>query len=398
MRAIRHEATLVYYDGMQVILAKDPVGTRYVCLLVEQTATSDSFMCVPISPERFGDLANGRVDLRDIFTDPEVPGVWLASGITDGGELALKPIASERLSSGWLPDKGFTLVTEVATEEVLQEALSRRRAIVEIALSPPEARGEAKISAPHLSVMLTLFQSIVKHSFRKAISNMQSEARKALDSPENYGLEVLAFARGSFRITLQSSGLPDMFGHLEIEKAFMKLDEITEHVDDPEIAVAVVRQNKGHLAGAYFRLLEFVVQNNAPFTYRWATPNSAELVSRQLAEKQASALYDKLGETKELVSEEVEFIGRIREVDVDRKTWRIQNYEDGKPYHGSLPDNSQLSLGGIVVDEDTYRFVCEERIEEVVVTGKEKRTYLLLSFEQVGINDPQGSLFPMNES
>ena len=62
-------------------------------------------------------------------------------------------------------------------------------------------------------------------------------------------------------------------------------------------------------------------------------------------------------------------------------TWGIESEEDNKEHRGGT--SSDISVDGLTIGA-RYRFVCEERIDEVVVSGKEKRTLVLLEFENLG--------------
>ena len=63
---------LLFYDTPQLFVARDSVGTNYLCMLVEQNSTFDNFACVQISEQKLTHFCSGNIDLRDIFIEPEI--------------------------------------------------------------------------------------------------------------------------------------------------------------------------------------------------------------------------------------------------------------------------------------------------------------------------------------
>ena len=149
----------------------------------------------------------------------------------------------------------------------------------------------------------------------------------------------------------------------------------------------IVKRNKGHLASVYLRLLKFISENDAPIRYKWVAPGSRQVTERTVSKEQADALYEQLKKMTELTSVPVEFVGKVKKVDVNQKTWRIFDEEDEKSYAGSLSETSQASLAGIVVDSQRYRFVCDERMVSTSGTGRQKKEYFLQSYDLIPHSD-----------
>ena len=63
---------LLFYDIPQLFVARDEVGTNYLCMLVEQNSTFDKFACIQISEQKLIHFCTGNIDLRDIFINPEI--------------------------------------------------------------------------------------------------------------------------------------------------------------------------------------------------------------------------------------------------------------------------------------------------------------------------------------
>lgn len=211
---------------------------------------------------------------------------------------------------------------------------------------------------------------------------MNQATRKLLDNEDNYETEVFAFSPGSFTVHLQSKAQADLVGHVELSKALQKLDELTLYQEESEKALEIFRKNKGHLISHYNHFLKSIIDYDLPLSYSWTTPESSETVNRLISRNSAIQLHNFLNQSKELEIETKEIIGTICKVDTNKKKWTIVSEEDGNEYSGDVKD-SNLSLSGIITDIQRYLFVCEERIDENVITKKEKKTLMLIKYNRI---------------
>lgn len=375
---------LVYYDGPELFVGTDQVGARYICLLAESTDTHERYLCVPISAERLSNFVVGRVDLLDIFKEPETREIYTAV-VTDSTatEVHMEAISPAVVSAEWLPEKGFFFEKEnLPTEEVVQEACTRNKGIIHLALNPPESRGEdVKINTVTLADSMKQFQSLVKFAYKKSLASAKPEIRKLHEAPDNYELEVFAFSPGSFKLHMQTKVSGDFGGYTEIFRAMQKVDELMQTVEDPDNALEVLKRNKGHLIGSFKKFLAMIIERDIPLYYEWSTPRDKKAFKQSITKENATPIYDMLIERKELDKEQKEFIGKVTEVNFDKGHWTILNEEDNKHYSGWLDEDSPVNLNGIIIVDKRYRFICEERIEEETVSEKEKSQFFLISHE-----------------
>jgi hypothetical protein len=110
MKAIRHKATLYYYDGPQVFEACDGIGGHYIAVMVEPDGVQDRYLVAGVEPERLGQFRNGTLDLRSLLTergDEE----WFLAKVNGGldAPLALEPQPTALAASSYLPEPGFLL-------------------------------------------------------------------------------------------------------------------------------------------------------------------------------------------------------------------------------------------------------------------------------------------------
>lgn len=144
-----------------------------------------------------------------------------------------------------------------------------------------------------------------------------------------------------------------------------------------------MRENTGHFLTAYRSLLKFVVDNDSPLKYEWATPGFTTDKRSTMSVDVATKLYDILVSQESLTTELVTLIGMVTAVHTDNKSWTLRSGEDDLKYSGKVPPDSPLHLDGITVLTERYRFDCEERLQEFTATGEEKIERLLLNYKKL---------------
>ncbi len=63
---------LVYYDMPELFIATDEVDTNFICLLLEVTENSPSYLSTAISANRLSSFVKGQLELRQILIEPEI--------------------------------------------------------------------------------------------------------------------------------------------------------------------------------------------------------------------------------------------------------------------------------------------------------------------------------------
>ncbi|HQK77032.1 MAG TPA: hypothetical protein PKZ25_12620, partial [Candidatus Hydrogenedentes bacterium] len=108
MHVLRHVETLVYYDGVQLFLASDQLDLPHLCLLVEQRAPLEEYLCIPVSQRRLNDFLSGRVDLLTLIKSAKIDEL-LIGDVTAGqlAEFRVRALPSKSVRSEWLPEPGF---------------------------------------------------------------------------------------------------------------------------------------------------------------------------------------------------------------------------------------------------------------------------------------------------
>ncbi len=360
------ERILVDIEGPEVILARDAIGTQYICALTSIEADGEHFLATPISSNRLSDISSGHLDLRAALSQSELA-LHYAAVATGPNSLALERISSA-IPEAWLPDEGLFLdrfIRARASEDVVKRAMSGNTAVVVCKIDSPNS---GKIDADLLGECLTGFQNLVRHAVK----------RTGQYSTEEHVLEVCAFATGSFEIHFESKHSADLFGNVALANGMRKVDELMQLVNLPiDQALTRIQDNRGHIIGAYAKVLQLISSLRAPFEYRWAEPAMPKASVKRIVPLEAKAIYEMLETREDLGTESRRFSGRFTKVDTNRNTWSILT-DDKKTYAGVAEDESDL-LTGITINSKIYNLLCEEYLEQRVSHGKPNSRLVLVN-------------------
>jgi hypothetical protein len=368
---------LVYYDFPEIFIAKDNVGTNFLCLLVDANEESTSYISTAISQSRLGAFINGQVDLRDIYLSPEI-NEWLVFHQVDEAIIA-ETWKEEFLPEEYLPEPGFVFQKQLQGDElILSETIEKNNAIVHLAVS--DSNDNYSIDADNLGDIVKLYQVILENSFKKALIQHNYKDKKAVFIPPNYKLRAFASSYSSFNLHLYSTAQIDLFGNSIIEYGLAKFDEITGDFASDEEFINSLRTVKGHTISSLKKLVKKLIDNEIKIKHKWFSPNQEKVHLTIIDKVKAQKIFDILNLAEELAEETKSFVGYFVQVDVEKGTWRIYNIEDEKEYSGEAVGDV---LQGVTVKTINYKIVCQEIIEELKVTEKERVNYILQTIETV---------------
>ena len=375
MNTIEPTDVLVYYDGVEVFAGRDPIGGRYVGMIIDTVGGFDRYLVTGVTPERLRQFRTSAVDLRTLLL--EAPGgEWY---ITEANGDPGSPLVLERqhellTASNFLPDAGFLLDESPIDDFALQQARERGNVVFEFRAEPPETAAGHRIRATTLGSLLLQIQTVVKYAYRNAVRDLSSQSRQSIDTTNGHVMDVVVpAAPGSFRVVLEAAKPPDMFGHGELVRGLERLDAVFESANDLDIAGELLQNHKGHLAGSYIKLLTFLTTHKTGLRYAWAYPGAPVTQYGGVSETVATKLVEILSDVTNLSTEEVVFMGEFVRVNRDAGDWGLVLGE-GERVSGKVAEGGP-SLNGLEVGK-VYRFDCLEEID-VDAIGNEKRTYYL---------------------
>jgi hypothetical protein len=353
-------------------------------MLTEELEERDRFVCASISNARLAEFRDGTVDLLQIFNNPEMGELYEGSAEHSADEFSLTVEPAQQIPERWYPQEGFFLEPQEAGDAVTTEARARGRAVINFALNPPEARDALQIEVQRLASGLQIFQNLVKHAYSKSIRGLNRATRDLLSDSVNYQMEVYGFSEGSFTVNMQSKlSTNDLLGSVNIEKALQLVDEAVAASSDLDQAIRFLREHTGFFLSAYRSLLKFVVDNDSPLKYEWATPGFTTDRRSTMSVDVATELYDLLIRQESLMTELVTLVGVVTAAHTDTGSWTLLSEDDDIKYSGKVPPDSPINLAGITLRTERYQFDCEERLQEFTATGEEKIERFLLNYKKL---------------
>ena len=378
MKMIRHASTLFYYDGPQVFEARDVIGGHYVAIMGPSDGSGDRYLVAGVEPDRLRLFRSGVLDLRTLLLNSDEEERYLATA-GDGFDqpLVLDRLRTSLSDSGFLPDRGFVLHERPADDLVLREARERNNLVLEVAAEPPEAATQHRIRVNTLAEMLHRVQAMVKYAYKAAVRETGPHPRRKDDDLLDVVVPALA---GSFRIVLEAAALPDLFGSRSgIAMALRRIDLFFANAANPEATLAVARENRGHLAGSYLKLLRFLVKHQTGLRYSWAEPGWDRRRDRAVSQGEAAPLVDALSGVSNLGVEKVVLEGEFERFNRGSGDWGLLTAEGLRA--GGVKED-EASLDGLEVGA-RYRFYCDEEVEEIDITGREVRALYLNRLERI---------------
>lgn len=379
MKTVQYKATLDYYDGPLLFEARDPIGGHYLAVAVETTDRQDAYVVVGVAPDRLRQFRVGLLDLRMVVEEAGREEWFLTTATNLAAPLILDPQQIPLEKTEFLPDEGFILHDTLTDVFVLKEAQARNNLVLELAVEPPEAATDHRIRVETFVVLLDQVQKMVKHAYRVALRQLPASYRSPVSSSEAAKLDVVVPATaGSFHVVLEAAGVSDLLGGSEVARALQRVDMLFEHVSTPDTAVETVKQYRGHLAGAYLKLLQFLTRERTGFSYTWAEPTFTQPHSRSISAPEAGLLADALATISNLGTEQVTLLGEFVRFNRSTGAWGLHTEEGLRS--GKAREDSP-SLDGLVVG-GRYKFSCVEEIEAVEGMGREVRNLYLLEFER----------------
>lgn len=369
---------IVYYDVPQLSLARDDVGTNYLCLLVSEIDWQCKYVAVQTSAQRLAALLIDEVDLRSFFKEPELHTWFEFEDMSE--EIQARVSEFDMIPDEYLPDSGFKFEGWVAEDRSMLEHVTRlNNAVVQLSIS--DRSKDHGIDARALGDILKNYQSVLENSLRKIVNTHNKDKSTEVLVPNNYTIRAFAATPGSLNIHMYSTSDQNIFGESIMELGLKKFDEIISDSNNNETLTVALRTVKGHAVSSLKRILDTVLREDLTLIHRWCTPKDFVISTKVIDNPLASNIMKLLQETSDLGIEQRTFIGHFEKIDVINKTWRIFDINEKKKFRG-IASADQLS--GLTAKTKNYVVECDEVLTEHTVSEKEDVTYVLQSVKEIG--------------
>lgn len=373
MKAIELLHVLLDYDYPQVFVARDLIDVRYVCMVSEIADHGPTFLCVPVSSRRCNELLNGKVDLRQVYEEPEVVEFYHASPDNLFEPFGIERSMMDVVPQELLPEPGLTFSF---SDEVLIKAQELNTTVAYASLAVPESVREPRIRTRKLSAFLNIYQAVLRNLARASAKAIGKPIPKGEDPYES---DVFGFCYGSFTVQVRSSEPCDMLGENKaLITAFQTLNEFLDAAENADDAVQFLSRMKGHAASSLIGLLSFIAENDCQLTNRWSTPGMQSSSKSRVRVASAQNIIQRCRLREDLSVESLELVGIVDSADATAGYWKI--FVDGVAYNGGVKEGAGINLAGITL-RNRYKFRCEERIEMVLGTGREIKKISLIGFD-----------------
>lgn len=352
---------LVYYDLPQVFVGRDAVGGLYLCLLEESQDEFDEYLGISISKYRLFELLAGKIDLRRVFSQPEIPIYYVIRGCD---EYTVVESRNTILESD-LPEDGFFIHHDLDPNEIInREVYDLNRPVFHLGVVDEHSRPDVDVEV--LGKVLVSFKGIYSNAMPK------------LGVKESRSLRAFVDQAASFNLHLYADVEPDLFGVSEVDKVFSHIDKMLSFSDTEEF-VDCLRRVQGYSLGHYRNLIETLISNHSELKYKFKT---AELdsapVENYINLTTLNCIHDVLQRNVDLNRGEVELIGHFTSVSADRLTWTFEGVgEDGESKKISGKVEGKDLLDGVTLLSKEYRILCVALTKITEVANKEKTEYLL---------------------
>ena len=110
MNKLTIDRILDFYDVPQLLIAKDALEIKYLCLLYEDK-TSLKYTAIRISNNRLQEFISGERDLRDLFANPEPPSEYFDVEYKDDFYF-IEPHKGATIEEERLPLSGYKLTDD----------------------------------------------------------------------------------------------------------------------------------------------------------------------------------------------------------------------------------------------------------------------------------------------
>jgi hypothetical protein len=373
--SISPDVVLIFYDIPVLFIGIDQVGTKYLALQVDNIDGKARYLCRPVSPDTIIRLVKCNIDLRTAYLENDIDCWYFLDTLDENSFDTPHLVAFPDIPTEYIPNPDILLNFGLEVDEkLIEDAYNKDKALVCISF----AEGiRQSINAYSLADIVNYFQSVLKYTYKKAMSELASSIRDLIDTPNSYMLNAYSSKPGSFKLYFESDSSRGLFNGFDIRYALDRVELLVSNEDDA--IVTHLRRNSGHAISSYSKLLQAVLKSGVSVKLEWIDPNEGKTVSRAIAPEYASHVLEIISARSDLGTVLVEITGRFEMEDTKTGNWRLID-DSGKVYSGS--GDGEL-LKGKTTNTVLYKLTCEEVIEEENISGKEKKKYILKNIDGV---------------
>lgn len=355
---------LVFYDIPQLFIARDVVGTHYICVNIESSSNADMYVGIQISQNRLYSLFAQKIDLRQVFIEPEIQEYYAIICEENQYEVIDR---REYIEEKDLPSNGFFVHVDM-DDAIEQEVIKLHKPVFYLGL-------EDEHSSPCVNVKAV---SQILSSFDGLYSNLCSKLKMDKDSRS---LKLYAEKAASYNMHFYADTTQDLFGNSLVEDVFGYINKLFQYTTEAELVLAL-NNVRGYSLSHYKGLISALRTNKLSLKYKYLTPSVNSHVVSYYVDAHQLGVIDEILRRNDLDNiESVEFVGVFSMADATKEgsgKWTF-DYEDQdgnlQKVTGDVIDVRLLT--GVNIKTKEYKILCD-RQKRTPILSKEKIQYTLI--------------------
>lgn len=367
---IEMERILDFYDVPQLFLGRDIIGTKYLCLLYDDSECY-TYIAIRISNNKLNAFFSKRIDLRTLFITPELDNDYYIVSYNDNSYL-IEKYNHALLQEEMLPDEGYFFDGNEDDSLIISEAIEYKHPIIHLGFE--DILNSHSIPVSTLSVLTTQYQSMVANCYKK-IDGTKND--------KDFRLRVFAYSAASFNVHMYAESDLDLFGSSRIDKTLYTIDSLLRCKSIDELKEIIIPL-KGHTIRSYKNFIKELIDNKISVKYKWVSSTlEGKVITNKVGLPKLEEMYEVLSESSELEKEFKSFEGYLTGLWMSNNKWSLK-LDSGEEVSGKA--KNQDLLYGLISGEVRYKIICEEVLEQNNISSKEKVSLILTNIQTIESN------------
>lgn len=378
-----------FYDQPQIFLCINNAYQEYFIILLDDDGNTRQWLCAAISKACLNLLLNNKIEIRNIFTKPELGFVWKLINESDVFNTSI--LCPTDLEEDMLPDAGEYLEYEDLDSSLLKpkdtEAYiaseEERRDILDISLELKNGHVH-EISCELLSDTLKNTQQLFY-----ALGNKNEGGAGRVSSAIKKGclLQVSGTFAASFGIRLKSDEICTLFGETSLTPIFAQFGKLLEATQNEDRFREYLSSQRANVILKFRNLMKSLASCETGMVISGASPNKYQFKTKWTTDDIVKNLRLINSEVENLV-ETITLDGKMVGINIDKQTFMFISIND-EVYKGRLSDEAAKKTYSIPKDGKAY---IERKIGHNQITNEERYVYKLISFEESEISEAESNL------
>lgn len=372
-----------FYDKPVLFSCKNKSGLIFIVICVDSSDIAEVWLYAPMSSSRFQNVAQGKVELRDIFTNTEDGFVYQVEIYYEEETNVVKTVNCNEIPDEYLPGLGQVIQAEDNCNQTNIEMIStqKRREIINFVLQFPE---EEITEAPvgDLGLILSSLQETIDAIGQIKLGKSESHIIQP-EVKQKTQVVMSGIFSGSFGMRLEgtvyeedSLSLGESFLG-QCLKEFIQLINLGANTEELPAKLNVLKKKTAFKYTEFLKALTRI--GISKLHIDWASPSSNVKVGEIELETAFQAI-EVIQKTKIRAETEICVDVKLTHINYSSKTLTLQEVGSKNKYKCLIADSAMKDVETISRDR-VYVATIQEYVIVSTVLNKEKNEYELLSLK-----------------